>query len=91
MLKKINERFYTHLDRETNMLFTFEKGEIGVYSAGECWRLWVTYANQKSLIACFVTRDDNHHATKKYSLEGRIWDFWQALPVAEKMVADLLA
>lgn len=91
MLKKMNDRFYCHLDRETHMLFTYEKGEIGVYSAGDCWRLWVTYANQKSLIACFVTRDDRHRAAEKYSLEGRIWGPAEALTAAKKMVSEFLA
>lgn len=91
MLKPINDRFYKHFEKNTNMLFTFEKGGIGVYSAGECWRLWVTYSNQKTLIACFVTHDDRHNAAKQYSLEGRVWGAREVFPAAERMVAEFLA
>ena len=30
MLKQINNRFYKYFDKNANMLFTFEKGGIGV-------------------------------------------------------------
>lgn len=91
MLKKINDRFRSHFDRETGMLFTLEKGEIGVYSAGKCWRLFVTYANQKSLIACFMTQTDGHHSEKQYSLNGWLWIERDIFPAAETMIAEMIA
>lgn len=90
MLKKINDRFYKHFDKSTNMLFTFERGNIGVYSAGECWRLRLTFSNQQTLVACFVTYDDRHNAAKQYSLHGRIWSEREALDAANKMVAEFM-
>lgn len=90
MLKKINDRFYKHFDKNANMLFTFERGEIGLYCAGSCWRLFLTYSNQKTLLACFVTHDDGHGAAKKYSFKGCIWCANDALAAANKMVAEFM-
>ena len=72
------------------MLFTFEKGGIGVCSVGECWRLRLTFSNQQTLVACFVTYDDHHNAAKQYSLHGRIWSEREALSEANKMVAEFI-
>lgn len=90
MLKQINNRFYKYFDKNANMLFTFEKGGIGVCSIGECWRLRLTFSNQQTLVACFVTYDDHHNATKQYSLHGRIWSEREALSEANKMVAEFI-
>lgn len=90
MLKQINNRFYKYFDKNANMLFTFEKGGIGVCSIGECWRLRLTFSNQQTLVACFVTYDDHHNAAKQYSLHGRIWSEREALSEANKMVAEFI-
>ena len=68
----------------------FEKGGIGVCSIGECWRLRLTFSNQQTLVACFVTYDDHHNAAKQYSLHGRIWSEREALSEANKMVAEFI-
>lgn len=90
MLKKINNNLYTCFLKENNMLFTFEHGGIGVYSAGLCWRLFLTYSNQKTLFACFVTRSDGHSTEKQYSQNGKIWRDSEALTHAEAMIYAFL-
>ena len=84
------EELYKYFDKNANMLFTFEKGGIGVCSIGECWRLRLTFSNQQTLVACFVTYDDHHNAAKQYSLHGRIWSEREALSEANKMVAEFI-
>lgn len=59
-------------------------------TVGECWRLRLTFSNQQTLVACFVTYDDHHNAAKQYSLHGRIWSEREALSEANKMVAEFI-
>lgn len=89
MLKKINERFYSYFDTATGMLFTLKYGDRGVYGSGKAWYLSVTYSGEKQTIATFTTKSDGYWCHEKDYL-GKLWTFDQVLPLACKMVKDML-
>lgn len=88
MLKEINDRCFVYMHEKAN--FFLKKGDIGIYSAGTCWRLLMHSQNQETVISCFVTSGDGHDCQKKYSCEGRFWTKDEIIPAAEKMIEAIL-
>lgn len=88
MLRKINDKCFTALCGNVN--FVLKKGEIGVCSAGTCWRLIMQSQGVETVIGCFVTIDDGHNCYKKYSCESRIWSESEIVSAAEKMITTIL-
>ena len=88
MLRKINDKCFTALCGNVN--FILKKGEIGVCSAGTCWRLIMQSQGIETVIGCFVTIDDGHDCRKKYSCESRIWSESEIVSAAEKMITTIL-
>lgn len=88
-LKKINEKFYSHFDKATGMLFTLKKDARGVYNQGDAWYLKVSYAGAIQTIATFCTKDDQH-ACYLQDFMGLLWTDIQVLPEADRMVTEMV-
>jgi len=88
-LNRINEQFYNYIDKNTGYIFNFEAGVIGVYGTGICWRLKLIANGCESILACFVTKDDNHHCYFK-TTGSKLWDDSDARMAAELMIDRML-
>lgn len=88
MLRKINDKCFTALCGNVN--FILKKGEIGVCSAGTCWRLMMQSQGIETVISCFVTIDDGHDCRKKYSCDGRLWTENEIVTAANQMINDII-
>ena len=88
-LNKVNERFYSHFDKNTKMLFTLKYDDRGVYGFGKAWYLSVTYDGAKQTMATFSIKDDGHNTYKNDYL-GILWKDYAAIEEADKMVGRML-
>ena len=89
MLKRINDKLYTYLDKQTRMFFTLKYDDRGVMYCGKAWYLHVVYQNCKNHIATFTVKDDGYGCYKK-DLDGRLWNTSDVLPRANQMIQDII-
>lgn len=83
--KKINEGLYMY--KESGQFFLLEKGVLGVYGAGKCWRLWYCFDGNKINLGCFCTHSDGYHCEKK-AYKGILWrSFKEILTEATAIVS----
>ena len=91
MLKRINERFYSYLDKETGMLFTLWYGDRGVYGSGKAWYLQLTYCQNKHNLATFTVADDGRNCYKQ-DYKAKLWhNFDIILLESNNMVKSMLS
>lgn len=88
ILKRISDTTYVYINRDSNMIFTLEKGDIGVWSAGSCWRLRLGYAGVETFLACFVTSDDGRNCYKS-CYGGKIWNVESIFDEAEQIIKNM--
>lgn len=88
ILTKINDKFYSHFDVRTAMLFTLKKGKRGIYSQGEAWYLSATYGGVNHTIATFSTKNDGHGSYKDDYM-SKLWDDFSAIREANEMVRKM--
>ena len=91
MLKRINERFYSYLDRETGMLFTLWYGDRGIYGFGKSWYLQLTYCKEKHGLATFTMVDDGHKCYKG-DYKGQLWHNFDIILIeSNRMIKDMIS
>jgi len=67
--------------------YTLSKGGIGVYSAGNCYRLKL----EDKVIACFVTKSDFHSCENEYSVNSKLWTLNDLVDKANEIIESVEA
>jgi len=86
MLKYKSNEYYEYVHPKAT--FSLQRGPIGVFNRGECWRLIMSGVT-KTTLACFVTRDDGHEIFKG-CYEQRLWTENEVPIAAERIIAEVL-
>lgn len=86
-LKKINNRYYQYINKDTKTVYQLEYGDRGIYSQGKSWYLRVIYNGicKATTVASFVVKTDGHQVERE-DYGGRLWTFNELFPEANKMI-----